>query len=294
MFTASALRFRLLLGLAKQIIFAVDGIPFRIQLPYRRTAQPSRNLLIPEIGASVRIASGTHLLAGWFVTPAGRVDAAVLILHGIGDRLVYWRQVQRRLAQSGIASLVFHYSGYPGSSGTTTPEQLAANAHDAYGWVRDHLPAGTPVFLLGFSLGSGLAAQVAADLRPPPAGIILCEAFSTLRQAAQRITRPVSILANLLPDVWKTSVQIRQLAIPLLIVHSTGDALFPVSMAEEIHGAAAAAGVAVELRVLGGHRHNAPYLTVPEDYWIVIIEFVLRNRAQHQRNAGVECSDGSL
>jgi fermentation-respiration switch protein FrsA (DUF1100 family) len=264
------------MGLAKRMIFAVDRIPFPITIPYRQTGQPRLYLSVPEIGASVQFPAGAHSLAGWFVAPDAPIHAAVLLFHGIGDRLVYWRKAQQRLAQSGIASLVFHYSGYPGSSGTTTPEHLANDAHAAYAWIRDRMPAGTPVFLLGFSLGSGLATQVAADLRPPPAGLILCEAFSTLRHAARRISRPVGFLAKLLPDVWKSSQTIRNLSIPLLIVHSTGDALFPVSMAEEIHRVADASGVAVELRVLEGHRPNAPYLNVPEDYWLVVTEFIAR------------------
>jgi fermentation-respiration switch protein FrsA (DUF1100 family) len=271
---ASALRFRLLLGLAKRIIFAVDEIPFPTTLPYRQTGQPRLYLSAPEIGASVQVGAGGHFLAGWFVTPDAPMQAAVLLFHGIGDRLVYWRRAQQRLAQSGIASLVFHYSGYPGSGGTATPEHLAGDAHPAYAWIRDRIPAGTPVFLFGFSLGSGLATQVAADLRPSPAGLILSEAFSTLRQAARRIAWPLGFLANLLPDVWKSSEAIRNLPMPLLIVHSTGDALFPVSMAEDIYRAAAASGVQVQLQVLEGHRHNAPYLAVPEDYWAAIVDFI--------------------
>jgi hypothetical protein len=270
---ASALRFRLFLGLAKRAIFVVDGIPFPIRIPYRQTSQPRLHWSVPEIGESVRIPSGAQSLAGWFV-PAAPYHAAVLICHGIGDRLVYWRRAQQRLAQSGVASLVFHYSGYPGSSGTTTPEQLTGDAHAAYAWIRDHIPIGTPVFLFGFSLGTALAADVAPELQPPPSGLILCEAFSTLRQAARRLTRPLGVLAHLLPDVWRTSETIRQLKIPLLILHSTGDALFPVAMAEEIHNAAAVAGVAAELQVLEGHYHNAPYLNVPEDYWAAILIFI--------------------
>jgi alpha-beta hydrolase superfamily lysophospholipase len=274
MSTASALRFRLLLGLAKHLIFAVDRIPFPITLLYRQTVQPRLYLSVPEVGAAVQFPAGAHLLAGWFVAPTVPVQTAILLFHGIGDRLVYWRRAQQRLARSGIASLVFHYSGYPGSSGSTTPDHLANDALAAYGSLRERIPAGTLVFLLGFSLGSGLATEVAADLQPPPAGLILCEAFSTLRQAARRIARPAGFLANLLPDVWKSCQTVRNLPIPLLIVHSTGDALFPVSMAEEIHRAAEASGVRVELRVLEGHRHNAPYLTVPEDYWAEIVRFI--------------------
>ena len=273
-------RFRILLDFAKRIIFAVDRIPFRIQLPYRQTGQPRFYLLVPEIGAPVQIPSAARLLAGWFVLPERHPHAAVLLFHGIGDRIVYWRRAQQRLAQSGVASLVFHYSGYPGSSGTTTPENLTNDAHASYGWIRDRLPVGTPVFLLGFSLGSGLATQVAADLRPLPAGLILSEAFSTLRQAARRIARPASFLANLLPDVWQTRETVRTLSMPLLVVHSTGDALFPISMAEDIYAAAKAVGALAELRVFNGYRHNAPYLSVPEDYWSAILDFIARTSGQ--------------
>jgi alpha-beta hydrolase superfamily lysophospholipase len=278
-FPCESLRFRLLLGVTKQIIFAVDRIPFRVRLPYRQTGQPRLYLSVPEVGVSARIPAGSRTLAGWFVAPTRSAEAAVLICHGIGDRLVYWRRAQQRLAESGVASLVFHYSGYPGSGGTTTPDQLTADLHAAYAWLRERVPAGTPVFLLGFSLGTGLATDVAMDLQPLPSGLILCEAFSTLRKAARRITRPVSALAKLLPDVWKTSETIREMKLPVLILHSTGDALFPVGMAQEIARSAAVAGVAVELRILEHHRHNAPYLTVPEDYWSAILSFMARTAA---------------
>ena len=190
------------------------------------------------------------------------------------------------MAQSGIASLVFHYSGYPGSGGATTPEQLTDDAHAAYAWIRVRHPVDTPIFVLGFSLGAGLATDVAAHLQPPPAGLILCEAYSTLRHAARRIAGPIGFLANLLPDLWRTTESIRDLKFPLLIMHSTADALFPVAMAREIHAAAAAAGVPVEMQILEGHPHNAPYLTVPEDYWAAILSFIVRT-------SKLECSNGT-
>jgi hypothetical protein len=35
----------------------------------------------------------------------------------------------------------------------------------------------------------------------------------------------------------------------------------------------------VELKILGGHAHNAPYLNVPEDYWEAILEFIRQGSA---------------
>jgi fermentation-respiration switch protein FrsA (DUF1100 family) len=195
----------------------------------------------------------------------------LLILHGIGDHLRYWRAAQLHLAQHRIGSLVFHYSGYPGSGGATTVANLDEDVRNAYSWLQERGRA--PTFVLGFSMGSGVAGNVIASLTPAPAGLILCEAFPSLREAARCVVRPAGALAQLLPDVWKTRERLAHLAMPLLIVHTTGDALFPVAMANELHRYAPPSA---ELIVLEGHAHNALFATVPRDYWAVVMDFIER------------------
>ena len=271
---ASSLRFRLLLGIAKQICFFVDSQALRINLP-SRTSGP-RLPVIAELSLAVRIASGGRSLAGWFVPAEGVTRASVLLIHGIGDRIVYCRRAQRRLAQSGIASLVFHYSGYPGSEGSTTPENLHSDVLATYAWLREQNPQ-LPITVFGFSLGSGLAAEVVGSLVPPPSGLILAGAFTSLRQAGGRIVRPARALRFLLPDVWRTCDNVTRLSVPILVIHSMGDSLFPVAMAEEIVRAARSSGTQVQQIVLEAGPHNAPYLEAPETYWAAVIAFVLQN-----------------
>jgi hypothetical protein len=50
-------------------------------------------------------------------------------------------------------------------------------------------------------------------------------------------------------------------------------------MAQEIAAAAQAGGCQTELKILADHRHNAPYLNVPEDYWSAILNFIARTSA---------------
>jgi fermentation-respiration switch protein FrsA (DUF1100 family) len=274
---SSSLRFQLLLGLAKQIIFFVDSVPVRFNLLTHSTG--TRVMEIPQIGHPVAIDSGDRRLAGWYVEPVGSCTAASLMFQGIGDRMEYWRRAQHWLAEARVATLVFHYSGYPGSGGRTTPESLDQDARSTYAWLRRQCASGTPVFLLGFSLGSGLAAQVAGSLYPPPSGLILSQAFTSLREAAARIVRPASGLARLLPDIWVTRESVATLTVPLLVIHSTGDALFPVSMAEQLFASAKSGGAPAELSVFEGYAHNAPHFAVPEDYWKAIRDFILRTSA---------------
>jgi hypothetical protein len=207
--------------------------------------------------------------------------AAVLIFHGIGERLEYWHSVQTLLAQHGIASLIFHYSGYGKSSGTITTSNLHNNAHAAYSELRKKVPSNTPIFLLGFSMGTAVATDVASHLSPPAQGLILCEGFPSLREAAACITSS-SRLPYLLPDVWRTIDSVRTLTQPLLIIHSHADRLFPVEFAHRVHRSAQSQKVhLVELFLAHGFSHNEPYLNPKLTYWQPILDFVSHHAGHH-------------
>jgi alpha-beta hydrolase superfamily lysophospholipase len=285
---SSAQRFRILLDVARLGILLRDETLTAISALGRRLAprQAWRSIEVPRTGHPVRISLRAphqdRMLEACFVQPDGPAAASILLFHGIGDRIAYWRRVQQRFATAGFSSLSFHYAGYGQSYGQTTPENLVLDAHAAYAWLVAQHP-GLPCFLMGFSLGTGLAAEVANALHPPAAGLILCEAYTTLRRAAMRVVRPVPFAARLMPDLWRTVDNVARLGMPLLIVHSSADALFPAEMAEELHAAALAGGVSSTLRIFPGYAHNAPYLLVPDDYWTSVTEFVAAETAQQRR-----------
>ena len=60
---------------------------------------------------------------------------------------------------------------------------------------------------------------------------------------------------------------------PVCVMHSDGDGLFPVEMARRI---AAAAGERGELVVVRGLGHNEPYLRPTEAYWGAVVERLMR------------------
>jgi alpha-beta hydrolase superfamily lysophospholipase len=241
-------------------------------------------LLKDSTARQVSIRSGPRRLDGLLFLPVTEPKASLVILHGIGERLSYWREAQGMLAEHGIASLIFDYSGYGKSAGATTPENLRQDTLAAYHSLRALLPDGRPPFLLGLSLGTGVASDAAPHLKPAPSGVVLCEAFSSLRSAAEAVLAHVPLpgvairgLARLLPDVYRTSASIRQVASPLLIVHSDSDELFPVAMAREIFAAAREdEGRSATLSVPHGYAHNDAYLTPEPGYWQPILDFLLK------------------
>src|ERR1700692_1264449 len=131
------LRFRLPITLIARLLILRDRL-----LPPPSTVFAADSPLPPA--TSLRIAASPRPLSAVLQLPAGPAVASLLLFHGIGERLVCWRQAQSLLAAHGIASLCFAYSGYPGSRGATTPANLRHNALVAYTALRQLVPHTSP------------------------------------------------------------------------------------------------------------------------------------------------------
>jgi uncharacterized protein len=183
----------------------------------------------------------------------------------------YWGGVQAMLKTMGVSSLVFNYSGYGESTGYISVAHCEEDAVAAYRELaaRGH----RSIVLLGFSLGSAVTSAVASRLDAD--GLILCEGFSTFREAGIAVGFP-SWMMYLAPDCWQTVRRVTELQIPVLVVHSESDGLFPVSMAQRV---VEASGLHGEMMVVQGLTHNAPIFTPTAEYWQPIAAWTERRRS---------------
>jgi hypothetical protein len=101
-------------------------------------------------------------------------------------------------------------------------------------------------------------------------GLVLCEGFSTLREAAIAMGFPRWV-TRMVPDAWDTVHRVSTLEMSVLVVHSNVDGLFPLSMAQRV---AEACGPRGTLIVVNGVSHNAPIFAPTEEYWRPIADWV--------------------
>jgi pimeloyl-ACP methyl ester carboxylesterase len=227
----------------------------------------------------LRIRSGKNLLDAVYVKPAsGQARTAVLICHGIGEVVGQWFPIQRMLAENGIASLVFDYSGYGRSSGFVDWSQCEDDAVVAFQAMQEQAP-GVPVSLLGFSLGTGIAPAVLHRIRPDR--LVLCAGYSSFRKAARAAWIP-GFLSFLVPAIWSAEEALRNCSIPILIVQGEHDGLFNMRMAQELVACSREQG---ELLVLPARSHNAPFYFPTTGYWGPIMNWLLEQ--QPRANAPV-------
>ncbi|MEZ5824730.1 MAG: alpha/beta hydrolase [Geminicoccaceae bacterium] len=127
----------------------------------------------------------------------------------------------RRLHDVDIA--VFHYRGYAPSEGEPAQDAFFADAlriHDTL--VKGLAPE--RVFTVGFSLGSGVAAWLAAQR--PIAGQILVTPFDSIEEIARRRYRVVPVSA-LLRHPFRSVDHLRDIDIPTAVIAVDDDKVVP-------------------------------------------------------------------
>lgn len=115
---------------------------------------------------TVRTLDGLSL-SGTLVTPDGRPEQAVVLVHGGGvtrEEGGFFTRLAAGLAEVGVASLRYDLRGHGESDGRPEESSLAAHLNDIR-VIRDHLrdtTAAQTMNLLGTSFGGGLVAYYAA------------------------------------------------------------------------------------------------------------------------------------
>ncbi len=249
--------FTFTLQCASRIIWVYDRL-------FRKT--PPRPLEAPNLLASRQtIPSGNSVLDAVFVEPVAQpARASVLICHGIGEVAKQWFPIQRFFADAGISSLVFDYSGYGRSTGCPSWTQCEQDGISAFQLLKRLAPSG-PVTLLGFSLGAGVVPAIVDRVEADR--LVLCAGFSSFRAAARAVGVP-AFLSSLVPPIWDAAASLPSCKLPVLVVHSTADGLFPVEMARDI---VSSCGGNAELLLVHGIGHNEPFYKPDLSYWGPII-----------------------
>jgi pimeloyl-ACP methyl ester carboxylesterase len=263
---------------AQKLIFtiAITGISFALVLRDRLLGRIRRAARASEpdaIATRHTISSGGNLLDAVFVKPAsGDALSVLLICHGIGETVEHWLPAQQLLAANGAASLVFDYSGYGRSTGRIAAIQCEEDAVAAFRFLRQQMPSAA-ISVLGFSLGSGIAAAILP--RVEASRLVLGAAFTSFREAACSIAIPRR-LAFAVPPLWHAEEALRNCSIPVLIIHGEKDKLFPVEMASRLH---AYCGAQAELIVVPKLSHNEPFYRPRLSYWAFILSWLVSDRS---------------
>lgn len=213
---------------------------------------------------------GTHLLH----RPAPVGGRTVVYMHGNGSDLASIAPLADLFARHGLGFAAVEYPGYgPAAGERTTQTAVLRAAADGMAHLRSGGLSATDTVLVGESLGSSVAAHLAAEGllqdNEESGRLVLVSAFTSMTAMVQRVVRVFP--RRLVPDRWETERIVERIRVPTLLVHGADDTLVPPSMSEAL----AAAIPDVERAVIAGRTHNDLW-EVPSECLEVVADFARR------------------
>jgi alpha-beta hydrolase superfamily lysophospholipase len=237
----------------------------------------------PTVGApwgqllSVEVEPGISIGARLYPAPS---DApAILLWHGNGEIASDYDAIAPLYTGMGITLLVADYRGYGMSTGTPTCSNLLSDAvavfHAADGIFDQHGLTPSLLYVMGRSLGSAAAIEVAAESQAELAGLIVESGFAHTFALLSRLGWRAEGTTER-QDGFGNGDKIGGVTVPTLIIHGEDDVLIPAEDGEELFQRSGAEDK--RLLLVPGAGHNDLMLVGRTLYFDAIQTFVWGDR----------------
>jgi pimeloyl-ACP methyl ester carboxylesterase len=234
---------------------------------------PRRDWSPPPPGASdylVPVEPGVSISCRFY--PASTGSPCILYFHGNGEVACDHDWIAPVYNREGIGLFVADYRGYGLSEGTPSFSSMTADAHPIFNLFLETVRSsenGEPLFLMGRSLGSHSAVELAFHYPQYFRGLIVESGSPNVA----RLARLFGLSSKRLGDLEEAiSAQIRSITLPALIIHGERDSLIPPSEATTLHEEIGSPEK--RLVIIPGADHNDILLVGMEQYFSAIKDFV--------------------
>jgi uncharacterized protein len=180
---------------------------------------------------TVTTSDGLELI-GRFRPPREAHAPTVILFHGNGEDLMQRAHIALEMIDAGYGVLLAEYRGYAGNPGKPHEAGLYADARAAYAYAAARASC---IVLHGYSLGSGVATQLASETRID--ALILEAPFTTIVDvAAKRF--PLFPVRTLARDRYDSLSKIASVNAPILIYGGSADGVIPPAQFQTLFDAA--------------------------------------------------------
>jgi uncharacterized protein len=236
-----------------------------IFLPDRNVANDPGSVGIEWENAWFETEDGKRL-QGWYI-PGEESRYVLLFSHGNAGNISHRLGFIEMLYNRGISTFIYDYRGYGNSDGRPTEKGLHKDIEGAWNYLIDELGYSQgQIVLFARSLGGPFSAKLASNKNP--GGLILESTFTSAKDVASDIYPfiPSSIVRFRLD----TESYLKNVSVPVLIMHSRDDEIIPFHHSRSLYEAAREPKYFSELR--GGHNDN--FIASGEFYFDEIKSFL--------------------
>jgi fermentation-respiration switch protein FrsA (DUF1100 family) len=210
-------------------------------LQRRLMYHPERGLLAPsEYHLSgvreVTLTSTDGTRIGAWVRPAAEGFPTVVYFHGNAGNLAFRASKFDAFLHAGLGLVAIEYRGFGKSDGVPSEDGIYDDARAAMRYAHDTLHlAPERIVLYGESLGTGVAVQMATEYKV--AALVLEAPYTSVENRAAELY-PYLPVRWLLRDKFYSERKIKNVHVPLLILHGEADAVIPVTHGRRLYALA--------------------------------------------------------
>jgi len=181
----------------------------------------------------VKINTSDNLdLLGWFHKKDLKKFKTILYFHGNAGKLENRIYKLNHFKDMEVNFLIVAWRGFNGNKGKPSEKGLYIDGNSATRWLKNLGLNEKDIILYGESLGTGIATEIAQNSNF--AGLILETPFTSMVDAAKNVY-PYIPVGLLLKDRYENYKKIKNINIPILVMHGEADQIVPFRMGKKIY-----------------------------------------------------------
>jgi alpha-beta hydrolase superfamily lysophospholipase len=202
----------------------------------------------------------------------------VLFFHGNGEIAEDYDDIGPVYVNFGLNFMVADFRGYGRSTGNPTIAAMFSDAHAVLDyfteWMRQNQRTG-PLWIMGRSLGSAPAIELAAARPDQIAGLVIESGFAHTHDLLMRLGINPEWIGLSNRAVFSNAEKLSCFAGPTLIIHGEYDQIIPLSHARDLHDRSPAARK--KLHIIPNADHNSLMMVGGRTYFEIIRDFILHS-----------------
>ena len=171
-------------------------------------------------------------LKAWLIENDFKNKKTLVFFHGNAGNLSNRTYKLNQLSKLDLNIIILAWRSFSGNEGEPSEQNLYNEAKKTIDWLNTRGVKNKNIILYGESLGTGIAVELGQTNQF--GGIILESPFTSMTNAAKNIY-PWLPVKYLLKDKYDSEKKIKNLQIPILIMHGKKDNIVPFKMGKKLY-----------------------------------------------------------
>ena len=199
----------------------------------------------------------------------------ILFFHGNGEVASDYEPIGSIYNQIGVNLFVADYRGYGRSGGKPTLTDMIKDTHplfEGFKRVLEEKEFSGKLFLMGRSLGSASAVELASHYQGQFSGLIIESGFANMFNLFSYLGFPLKTLGISVPETPSSIELVRKISLPTLVIHGEYDQIVPVEEGRMLYETIGTEDK--RLLIIPGVDHNTIFMGGTEQYLQALKDFI--------------------